>query len=166
MRICLLCIGYSCWKTCRSDIDPFLRAVDIKYSLCGYSMFWKADRLVWLSYILGIWPTYISRVNHTWLLLNTTLWQLSYFPHAAFSLGSTFVNISAKLVSVSSLAMRNIPAATASRHIWEAILWCFLYTTDSSNEEFLYTALLSHNMSLGPAIGTLNIWMSSASISN
>ena len=46
------------------------------------------------------------------------------------------------------------------------MLWCFLRSTDSGVEEFLYTTLFSQNMSVGPSIGTPNIWMSHASISN
>ena len=71
--------------------------------------------------------------------------------------GSTLVKISARLVSVSSLAMRQIPDATASRHLWYATLWCFLRSTDSGVDEFLYTASLSQNISVGPSIGTPNI---------
>ena len=46
------------------------------------------------------------------------------------------------------------------------MLWLFLSSTDSSVEEILYTALLSQNMSICPLIGTPNIWMSYACISN
>ena len=37
------------------------------------------------------------------------------------------------------------------------MLWWFLRITDYGVEEFLYTATLSQNMSVGPSIGTLNI---------
>ena len=36
-------------------------------------------------------------------------------------------------------------------------LWCFLHSTDSVVDEFLYTASLSQNISVGPSIGTPNI---------
>ena len=71
--------------------------------------------------------------------------------------GSILLSISARLVSVSSLAMQQIPDATASRHLWYATLWCFLRNTDSGVDEFLYTALLSQNISVGPSTGTPNI---------
>ena len=71
--------------------------------------------------------------------------------------GSNLVRISARLVSVFYLAMRQIPDATASRHLWYAALWCFLHSTDSSVDELLYTVLLSQNISVGQSIGTLNI---------
>ena len=45
-------------------------------------------------------------------------------------------------------------------------MWCFLRSTDSGVEEFLYTASLSQDMSVGPSIGTPNIWMSHTGISN
>ena len=71
--------------------------------------------------------------------------------------GSTLVKISARLVSVSSLDMRQIPDATASQHLWYATLWCFLCNTNSGVDEVLYTALLSQNIPVGPSTGTPNI---------
>ena len=71
--------------------------------------------------------------------------------------GRTLVKISARLVSVSFLDMQQITDATASRHLWYATLWCFLRSTDSGVDEFLYTASLSQNISIGPLIGTPNI---------
>ena len=71
--------------------------------------------------------------------------------------GSTLVNISDIFVSLSSLAMQQIPDATASRHLWYATLWWFLRSTDSGVNEFLYTAPLSQNISIGPSICTPNI---------
>ena len=67
------------------------------------------------------------------------------------------MKISARLVSVSSLDIRQIPDATASRHLWYATLWCFLRSTNSGVDEFLYTALLSQNISVGLSTGTPNI---------
>ena len=46
------------------------------------------------------------------------------------------------------------------------MLWCFSRSNDSGVEEFLYTASFSQNMSVGPLIGNLKIWMSHANISN
>ena len=46
------------------------------------------------------------------------------------------------------------------------MLWYFLRSTDSGVEKFFYTDSLSQNMSVGPSVGTQNIWMSHASISN
>ena len=79
------------------------------------------------------------------------------------------VEISVRLISVSSLDMRQIPDAIASRHLWYATLWCFLRSTDSRVDDFLYTALLSQNISVGPLIGTpniINLYMSAITSSN
>ena len=70
---------------------------------------------------------------------------------------STLVKIRARLVYVSSLAMQQIPDATASRNLCYATQWCFLHSSDSGINEFLYTALLSQNISVELSIGAPNI---------
>ena len=71
--------------------------------------------------------------------------------------GNNLVNICARLVSVSSLTMRQIPDATASQHLCYATLWCFLRITDSGVDDFFYTASFSQSISVGPSIGTPDI---------
>ena len=78
------------------------------------------------------------------------------------------MKISARLVFVSSLAMRQIPDATASQRLWYATLWCFLRSTDSVVNYFFNTALLSQYISVGLSIGTpniLNLYLSAVNIS-
>ena len=82
--------------------------------------------------------------------------------------GSTLVKISARLVSVYFLAMPQIPDADASRYLWYATLWCLLRSTDSGVDEFLYTALLSQNISVGLPLGTphiINLYLSAVTSS-
>ena len=68
-----------------------------------------------------------------------------------------FVNISHKLVLMSSLEMRQMRAATASLHLRYVILWYFFINTDSGVDVLLKTDSLSHNISKGPSSGTLNM---------
>ena len=68
-----------------------------------------------------------------------------------------FVNKSAKLVSVSSLVMRQMRAATASLHLWYGMLWCLLRNTESGVGVFFNPSSLSYNMPVGPSSGTPNM---------
>ena len=83
--------------------------------------------------------------------------------------GITLVHISTRLVSLSSLDVRQIPDVTTSRHSWYATLWCFLCSTDSDVDEVLHTDSFSQNISAGLSIGTpniLNLYLSAVTSSN